>query len=204
MFIQFVSIVIIALVHIANGCGTIFVITSVNQGDLEADYGTYHLRNGTQIDSGFRYSSDITRELERQFDCTTIVLVVTDYMLPLAWMNRECVDRLESSDCWVYQRNKELVRLDSIELDSPRIMMVEPTETPTTSPTAAVTTSSPTRSLTCEERKSRVQCETAKCVWLGVLIACQQVDFCGFSTLEACLTRSMYCKWKGNKCLHKK
>jgi hypothetical protein len=182
---------VLLVVSSSLACPTFFYVIDLvdyrgTQG-VEAESGTYVLKNGTQLGSSFKILPAVIAQLPATF-CSTVSVVVTDgYPDGVGnqvgeWIKYEC-RRLQRTDCHtVYSHTL------------PRV-----TQPPTTPPpTRPPTTARPTADFaTCMERLKQSDCERAKegCQWFGVLHGCQSANFCGFTSREQCIGRKGLCRW---------
>jgi len=191
ILILLVAAAVVAITYPTAACPVIFYIQNENVGPSIADYGIFFLRNRTQVSNRFQ----VPRK-GREYYCSTLIGIVSDSVAEkspqiASWIDHECA-RLESTECQVED-------LTGGQYHPPTPQPRVPSVSPTTHPTLT-----PTRIQTCRDEVHKLKCVAHQgCHWFGTLIGCQEAEFCGLETIGACLSRSMYCRWRGNRCAHK-
>jgi hypothetical protein len=191
------------------GCPSIFVIQPPLLKGIPVDYGTYMLRNRTQLNSDFYLPPAIYEGISSMFYCHTINVITTDDAVMRAkdiqlWIEAEC-ERLGQSPCLVrdYTSTKKWITAQA-SVTTNRIETLEdpPTDSPTTE---SPTTSAPTTAKLCINMDTPADCALVAngCHWFGFLMGCHDVTHCELPSMQTCLLRSRYCIWRGRRCVSK-
>jgi hypothetical protein len=157
-----------------------------------ADYGTYMLRNGSQLDVDFYLPEQAVLDVTDTYHCAILEAIVTDNEEAMEqkirkWTMFECA-RLEKTPEECFRPRYDY----STAMTTTTTITEAP---PTWSPTMRVV--APQQ---CEKRLDHTTCRLpgAECHWFDVTLGCHPVTYCdGLRTRDRCLSRKNYCHWRG-------
>jgi len=196
-----ISLVVAAVV--VDSCPVVFVIEHVDTvGEIDVDYGSYFLRNGSQLDSNFQISKRLFDQVQTKFYCHVIEAIKVDVDATATsaemvhWMRHEC-DRLLGGvgKCYYFADQISLKMVEEEEKVAKAGSIVPITSSPTMHPTVAKE---------CSERTRQEDCQ-GECFWYwaGDRNKCSR-DCTVLAVKPACLLRSQHCHWHGGKCFVRK
>ena len=164
---------------------------------IMVEYGNYFICGGVQFPPPYSIP-DYDLDIYFPF-CNQQVAIFVQSKCPVKtskWISWEC-ERLGRLNCFVRQLNGVYYSI--------RIAPVNDTNTTTTSPTLTPTVIPTQQPIVrnCDEITDQTECNEDGCNWFGTLIKCQRKTYCEGLTMIPCLTRKMFCMWKGNKCKEK-
>ena len=189
----------------ASICPLIFIVveypittTTLTVPTIMVEYGNYFICSGRQFPAPYSipdYDLDIYFPFCNQQAAVFVNSKCSNNNKVSKWILWEC-QRLGRLNCFVRQLNgvyysiRVPVSGNNTGTPSIRTMMVD-------------TTPVPTIPLECDDIDNQMDCGDNGCNWFGTLIKCQRKTYCEGLTMIPCLSRKMFCTWKGNKCKEK-
>jgi hypothetical protein len=186
-------------------CPFFFIIENIKDEShpqdnrVQVDYGTYITLLGKQMNTTFYVNKNEVDKIKSLHPCALIANIVTDEPDIL---HREIMEWIFYT-CKLYQKTKDKCLYPNryirrkLEVDDEVEIKEEEVGVNTTSNIVEE------QKQPCELIKDRARCSSSQseCYWFGVIYGCQKINYCGFTTREACeQRRPHYCRWRQNTC----